>query len=122
MGGTNFDKLQDAAFDTVLNTMGYEAAWTPSPLSSPTQNAKVLFKDPTQMHRLNGPYGDQMKVEYDPFSYIIEYKKGDFIELISNVRNGLEEIVSIDAVEYYVSKVEAKWDGKTFIATLGLKE
>ena len=121
MAGSPFDRLRKTAFSIVKNVMGYSASWTPS-TGGVAQTAKVLFKDPTVMHRLNGPEGPFIKIEYGPFDYIMEYDLGIFPALQDNVREKLTEIVTIDGRNYGVRDVKSKWDGNTFIATMQLIE
>lgn len=115
MGFDNlFDGLQAVTFNVVTATMGYTAKWQPAD-GSPQQTAKVLFKNPTESRKL----ADQ---EYDPYRYTMEYQTGVFTGLKQSVdANNVEEII-IGAVSYYVRKVDGKYDGKTMIATLEVKQ
>jgi hypothetical protein len=109
--GNLFDDAQNIAFDIVTKTMGYAATWTPSTGGS-QQNANVLFKNPTAKYALDG------QAEYNPNRYIMEYKMGDLNGLVTNVNQSIVETVNVNAVDYYVRDVTAKYDGKTLIAIL----
>lgn len=108
-----FDGLQAATFDIVTATMGYTAVWQPSD-GSPAQTARVLFKNPTESAKI----GDQ---EYDPYRSM-EYKTGVFTALKSSVDANNTEEVTISGTGYYVRKVDGRFDGKTMIATLEVKQ
>ena len=105
-----FDDLQDAAFDVVTNTMGYDASWTPSE-GGASLTARVLFNNPTESKKLS-------QVEYDPFRWEMEYKKGDFDSLKDSVDRNNTEIVTLKGKEFYVRQITAKLDGRTLVATM----
>ena len=105
-----FDNIQKAAFGTVADTFGYDAVWVPSDLSG-SQTARVLLKEPTKQEEL----GD---VDYSPYTYIAEYHSPNFEGLKELVDNNETEKLTINNIEYYVRKVDALWDGKTFRAIL----
>lgn len=109
-----FDGLQAAAVNVITATMGYTATWQPAD-GSPVQTARVLFKNPTESQKL----ADQ---EYNPYRFTMEYQKGVFSGLKQSVDANNVEEVSIGAVSYYVRKVDTKYDGKTMMATLELKQ
>lgn len=109
-----FDGMAAVTFNVVTATMGYTASWQPAD-GSPLQTAEVLFKKPTESQKL----ADQ---EYDPYRYTMEYRTGVFNGLKESVDANNVEEVSIGAASYYVRKVDAKYDGKTMIATLELKQ
>lgn len=105
-----FDNLQKAVFDATLNAFGYQAEWTPS-AGGAKQTAQVHFQRPTNSR-------DQLKVEYNPFIYTMEWLEGDFVGLIESYRQGGEEYVKVDGLDYRVQEILAFWDGKTHRAQL----
>lgn len=109
-----FDGLQAVTFNVVTATMGYTATWQPAD-GSPEQKGKVLFKNPTEGQKL----ADQ---EYDPYRYTMEYQRGIFDGLKQSVDANNVEEVTIGAASYYVRKVDGKYDGKTMLATLEMKQ
>lgn len=116
MADNIFDDIQDKAVDIVHNTMGYDATWTPS-AGGPQQTARVLFKNPSESKNFNSDRGDSL--EYTPYQFTMEYKEGDFPTLKSDTETTPKsETVTVKSVDYLVSSVIAKWDGKTLIATL----
>lgn len=117
MAGTAFDRLRDITFNVVTRVMGYTASWTPS-AGGPAQTAQVLFADLTTKHLLNGLYKDQLRFEYRPFDYIMEYKIDVFPGLIDSARTKTPEVIIIDGNSYHVRMVTNKFDGKTFIAVM----
>lgn len=109
-----FDGLGNSVFSVVTATMGYTAVWQPSD-GSPLQTSRVLFKNPTEHQKL----ADQ---EYDPYRYIMEFKRGVFEGLKQSVDANKVEEVTIGAANYYVRQVNGKYDGGTMVATLELKQ
>lgn len=105
-----FDGLQATTFDVVTATMGYTATWQPSD-GGPLQTARVLYRNPTENQKL----ADQL---YDPYRYTMEYKQGHFAGLKERADGQYTEQVAIGSINYYVRKVEGKFDGKTMVATL----
>jgi len=110
MSDNIFDDLQDAAFDVVTNTMGYDASWVPSE-GGASLTARVLFNNPTETRKLS-------QVEYDPFRWEMEYKKGDFNGLKDAVDKNNIEIVTLNGKDFYVRQIVAKLDGRTLVATM----
>lgn len=108
-----FDGLQNTAFDVVTTTMGYDATWSPSEGGS-TLTGRILFNNPTESKKLS-------EVEYDPYAYRMEYKRGVFDGLKESVDRNGTETVTIKGQDYYVRQVAAKHDGNTLIATLEIK-
>jgi hypothetical protein len=113
MADNIFDGLQDSTFDVVTTTMGYDATWSPS-IGGPTKTGRVLFNNPTESKKLS-------EVEYDPFAYRMEYKRGVFNGLKESADRNGTEVVTIRAQQYFVRQVAAKNDGNTLIATLEIK-
>lgn len=105
-----FDDLQDASFDVVTNTYGYDATWSPSEGGDDVV-ARVLFNNPTNKQKLSG-------VEYDPYHYKMEYKKGDLPGLKEAIDKTGTETVTIQGQQYYVRQVLTLFDGRTMEATL----
>lgn len=108
-----FDRLQDVTFDVVTLTMGYDATWSPS-IGGLTQTGRVLFNNPTEPRKLS-------IVEYDPYAYQMEYKRGVFDGLKESAESNGTEVVTIKSVDYFVREVAALYDGNTFVAKLELK-
>jgi hypothetical protein len=108
-----FDKMQDSAFDIVTNTMGYDATWIPSSGGGPF-TARVLFKDPTEIHEISG-------VEYNPHGFMMEYRGPHLPGLFEAVRDSQIEEVEVNGIEYYVRDVKAMHDGRTYRAKLDVK-
>lgn len=107
-----FDSLQNSAFHTVTNTMGYDANWTPSTAPGTTLLARVLFKGPTEKEKL-------LQADFDPDKLEMEYQAGDFINLKSYADDNVFETVIINGIgTFKVKSVAKKYDGKTFIARL----
>lgn len=106
-----FDGLQKMMFNVVTNTMGYNATWQPA-MGGTAKTGRVLLKEPT------GRYEVVDGVEYTPFNYMMEYQKGVFDGLIDAIRDSYDETVNINGIAYYVRKVEAVYDGKTYRALL----
>lgn len=110
-----FDSLQDNMFDTVTNTMGYDATWQPSG-GGTAKSAKVLYKGPTQKEEL-------LSVRYDPDALQMEYKAGVFDGLKEAVdSNSMSETVTISGIgTFWVRKVQKLFDGKNYKANLETK-
>lgn len=110
-----FSGIQNTAFDIVTNVFGNDASWLPK-AGGPLQTATVLYKDATEKHGL----GD---VDYNIERYVMEYKAGVFPGLKESVTAGEMEKVSITTdqnitLEFFVRRIETKFDGKTIIAIL----
>lgn len=106
-----FDSAQDAAFNIVVQTMGYPATWTP--LAGGAQiTATVLFNNPTAKFALF------QQADYMPNRYFMEYKFGDLIGLKESVDNSNDEIVNVNGIDYYTRSCSTKYDGKTIIVVL----
>jgi hypothetical protein len=113
--GNPFDSLQKTMFDTVTNTMGYDAVWVPK-AGGEHKTAKVLYNGPTEKERF-------FLADYDPDKLMMEYKDGDFPGLFESARSSkAPEVVQIDGIgEFVVRSVKKKWDGKTYEVQLALK-
>lgn len=105
-----FDALQASVFGTVSATLGYEASWSPSAGGS-AYTARVLFKAPSDDQRL-------AFVDYSEVQPFCEYYGSDFPGLKDAVEARSHERLVINGITYYVRKVEAIHDGRTFKATL----
>lgn len=111
-----FDGAKRVMFDTVTNTMGYTASWTPSDNSGPTQIGKVLYKGPTEKEKL-------LDANYDPDKLTIEYKDSVFIGLKEAVDSSNSEMIRLSGlaeseVEFVVRSVRRIFDGHTFEASV----
>jgi hypothetical protein len=118
-GSSPFDLMQKTMMSTIARQFGYPASWTPS-LGGPAQTALILFKDATKLQNV------MLNLNYEVLYPEMEYKFEDFVGLEDAARNtnNYESVVISFAkdgsnnVTYDVRKVKAKYDGKTFIATL----
>lgn len=115
-----FDHLQDRTFKTIGRFFGVDAVWEPSD-ASPTQEARILFKDPAQSE-------DVMKeqaINYMPVRPVMEWYEGDLPGLYESVNNrGQEEVVITifgEDVTYSVLNAEPVHDGQTYKGYLQLK-
>jgi len=115
-----FDRFQDRAFDIVSNTMGYEATWTPAEGGS-EQTGIVLFKNPTEANAYLGSQAYNLP-EFDAYSWMMEYRKGVFTGLKESVDTRSYEYVTVNNQKFFVSKVDAIFDGRTFVARLQIDE
>ena len=106
-----FDGIQDAAFNIVVQTMGYAATWTPA-AGGAEITATVLFNNPTAKFALF------QQAEYNPNRYFMEYKFGDLTGLRESVDSGTSETVNVNGVDYYTRSCNTKYDGKTIIVVL----
>jgi hypothetical protein len=106
-----FEAIQNAAFATTEAVFGFPASWTPS-TGGAAKEATVLFQNPTEQMKLAG-------VDYDPDAWRMEYRFGEFpgLKELSDGRSS-NEVVVISGSEYFVAKIDTKFDGKTLIATL----
>lgn len=107
-----FDAAQKAAFNTVVNLMGYDAVWTPFASPSIPVNARVGKREPTEKEVL------EMSIENSRKMYFMEYQDGFFTGLFESVANGNDETVEIDLETYYIQKITAVYDGLTYRALL----
>jgi hypothetical protein len=115
MPGTFFDDMQNTVFETVKEVFGPEVSWTSiDQLASYT--GKILFKNPTEELQTAGVF-------YDPQTWMMEYKEGDFPGLKERVdARGTPEIVVIDGANFVVKSIDTVFDGKTFRAHLQPKQ
>ena len=110
-----FDGIQKAAFAVVANTFGYPATWQPAE-GGALKTAVVLYKDATEKTGLSD-------VDFNVDRYVMEYQRTDFDGLKQSVSNGGNEKVIIETVtgvfrEFYIRRIETKYDGKTVLAIL----
>ena len=118
-GGSPFDLLQETMMSVVFSQFGYEASWSPL-AGGDTQFARVGFMDATKNEAAIA------NRNYELLYPEMEYKFEDFVGLETSVRSTRNhESVTIsfasdgsNDVVYDVRKIKAKYDGKTFIATL----
>lgn len=112
---SRFDQHRLSLIARVNNLMGYAAIWAyvNDDGQTVTNNATVLFKDPTHEKDFSGI------VSYDPLSILMEFRIEDFVGLREKVNAAAsDERVNVDGVNYYVRQVNQKYDGKTMIAVL----
>ena len=103
--------LQNATFDTVLNTMGVECTWD-SADGGASFVGRVLFNNPTEALRLQG-------FEFDPTASQMEFRAGTFTGLKERVdKRATTEFVYINASRFAVMAITAHHDGATFRASL----
>jgi hypothetical protein len=112
-----FDRLQARVFDTAGRVMGYDAVWTRES-DGQEVTGRVLFKEPTEKEKLAG--GDSY--EYTPRVFYAEYRDGVFPGLFDSARQGISELLEVAGNSYIVIDVQAKFDGRTFVAKLQPKE
>lgn len=122
-----FSCFQDTFFDAIGRIYGNTATWTPNgfteefaedfgPSGDETQTATVLYKDATAKQGLSDN-------DYNVERFVMEYKRGDFQGLKQSVERGFDERVFITTdegitLEFFVKRIESKYDGKTMIAYL----
>lgn len=102
-----FDALQETAFVTVTNTMGYDASWQSG---QTVYTARVLFSDPTD---------DKDKVSdqsYTTSNPTVEYKDDDLPGLYDTIHstNG-GQTITVNGNQYNTLTAKKKYDGKTII-------
>ena len=112
--GNLFDSLQNNTFDVAANTMGYPATWLPV-AGGPAKTATVLYNDDTEAYELSN-------MKFDPFAWRMEYRSPFFDGLKISVDSNIDETVTITLpggnTDFYVRRVDTKFDGKTFTAYL----
>lgn len=108
--------MSDRVFDSCERTFGYDASWTPTD-GGATQNARVLFGEPTQDDLL-GEFADSFTLR----TFFMEWWADDFDGLFDSVESGTAEDVTIsfDAGDrsFYVRHVVKKYDGRNYRAML----
>lgn len=110
-----FDNIQRNVFQVTQNIFGDTASWLPFD-GSQEQTAKVLYKEPTEKHRM-----DQNDIDIE--EYCMEYKAGDFsglFESVARVNNEQVKITFADGSEntFWVKQCKKTFDGKTIKAYL----
>jgi len=114
-----FDNLRTTMLDTVANTMGYAASWTPQ-AGGEAQTANVHYKDSTQKQE----WLEQSSFKI--YDYCLEYRKGQFVGLLESCEQGTVEVVTIvkdgNTLTFNVQAVEARFDGSTLVAYLQKKK
>lgn len=115
MSGSVFDDMQNTVFETAKDVFGREVSWL-SVDQLASYSGKILFKNPTEELQIAG-------VIYDPLSWQMEYKEGDFVGLKERVdgRGSIETVV-IDGNEFVVRSIDTVHDGKTFRGNLQPKQ
>lgn len=113
-----FDILARSTFERVSKTMGYDATWTPSDDENTTHSARVLFKDPSELVNMGTDDASYNFFMFNPLGYLMEYMENDFPGLNEAVRNGKDENVTIEGVEYYIRDTKAVHDGRCYYAKL----
>lgn len=111
-----FDRFQERAFDVVTKTMGYEGSWTPAG-GGVAKTAIVLLKNPTEANAYLGNQQYNLP-EFDAYSWMMEYRKGMFTGLKEAVDARGTEYVIVNGTTFFVSKIDAIFDGRTFVARL----
>lgn len=106
-----FDGFIQKVFDITTNVMGYDATWTPSEEGSEQLTGRVHYREPNHEEMMNG-------VQFTPFIFVMEYKKGVFDGLQDSVRRGGVESVTINGATHYVRSIKKTADGQTFEAQL----
>ena len=121
--GINFQAsnvFQNVAGGIVTDMFGYTATWKPVDNSMPIQVAKVLYKDATESQKLSD-------ADFTIERYIMEYKAGQFKGLKTSLDSGANEKIKIETMpgeffEFYIRRMETKFDGKTIVAYLNPPE
>lgn len=104
-----FDALQETAFATVTNTMGYDASWQPQGVQI-VYTARVLFSDPTDD---KDKVSDQSYTSSNPQ---VEYKDDDLPGLYDAVHaNNGGQTITVNGLNYTTLTAKKKYDGKTII-------
>jgi len=109
-----FDGIRDAAYNTIQNTMGNAATWTPSD-GSAAQTGRVLINRPTQME-------DVSDEDYAAITAKCEYLESAFLGLFEAVQSGKSEIITVSGIDYYAYKADRKYDGQTIILQVEAKK
>ena len=109
---TQFDEYKQMAFSHVLAVMGEDAVWESS--AGDLVEGKILFEYPTQPDNI----GSSDTYEYPPEKPVAEWFMDTFIGLkeLSDAQN--YEYLIIRGERYFITKVETKVDGDTYIANL----
>lgn len=103
--GSPFDNLEKAAHNAAMAVMGYPSSWTPS-TGGDAIEGRMGIKVPTMGRDTQGK-------GFDPQVPMLEYLNPDFPGLFDNVREGKQEVVTVDGVDYTVFKATKKYDGDT---------
>lgn len=107
---TVFDNLQNSVFDTTLAIMGQAATWV---TEDGNVEGMVHFKDATNDRRIIRGF------EFNPSTYVAEYKFGDFPGLFDLVQNKTgEQLMRIADNDYICASIQAIHDGKTYLVQL----
>jgi len=109
---TRFDEYEQTAFSHVLDVMGEDAVWESS--TGEKVEGKILFKDSTKSENI----GSADSYEYPPEKPIAEWYQDTFTGLkeLSDGQN--DEYLIIRGVRYFITHVETKFDGDTYMANL----
>lgn len=111
---SKYDSLFHSMFNTVANTFGDEATWTPA-AGGDAQSALVLYNGPTEKEKL-------FSADYDPEKLTLEYKEGQFTGLKESTDEGTAEFITITGLgEFQVKGVQKLVDGKNYKAHLVVK-
>jgi len=109
---TKFDEYEQMAFSHVLSTMGEDAIWESS--TGELVEGKILFKDSTKSETI----GSADSYEYPPEKPIAEWWQDTFIGLKELSDEQTNEYLRIRGVRYFITHVETKFDGDTYVANL----
>ena len=109
---TQFDELKQTAFARVLSLMGEDAVWESS--AGFTVEGRILFQYPTKPENI----GSSDACEYPPETPVAEWFMDTFTGLkeLSDAQN--DEYLIIRGEKYFITKVETKVDGDTYVANL----
>ena len=111
-----FDELKQVAFSRVLDVMGENAVWECS--TGTEVIGRVLFKYPTQPMTI----GETDVYEYPPNTPTAEWYQDTFVGLKEASDSHSIEYLLIREKRYFVTKIDTKTDGDTFVAALELVE
>jgi hypothetical protein len=96
--------------------MGHVATWIPAE-GGQSKTGTVLLKSPTEANAYLGSQAYNLP-EFDAYSWMMEYRKGVFTGLKESVDGRGTEYVTVNGQEFFVNKVDAIFDGRTYVARL----
>ena len=109
-----FDELKQIAFAHILDVMGEEAVWINS--QGEEETGRVLHKYPTMPMTI----GDTDTYQYPPNTPTAEFFKDTFIGIKEQSDKQNTEYLIIRDKKYFVTLVDTRFDGDTYVAHLQL--
>ena len=107
-----FDKHKQRTFSHILDIMGENAVWERSETGE-TEEGRILFNYPTKPKEID-------QYEYPPEKPVAEWYKDTFIGLKELCDSQSNEYLIVRGDRYFVTQIETKFDGETYIANLEL--